>query len=467
MNIAAIIAALRSDTDDRQNLVTKYSDKDVSEFINRATKLVNEEVPMAKKYYYGIFSPMMNVYPLPSDYLAFSKRMVSYRDQTIMKYSEYNQDRNQNTLGAQTRPTMSFFIDESRRKIIFDFIPDISYGSTYARYLDGTAATVPYVVLSANAVYTFSQWYDPTILKETSNTGYIRNHRATRSITAFRDTATTNAMTTSAVINAGDTVIGITSVANLVTGDTIFIDGEERTIQSINTGPNTVVVTIPFSAHLTAQKVFRVGGSSTTLTEYRICYLSEVNINSDVYSASTSTYQICDYGLEYFFEPADIIAQATGKIYVTGAGGTTASVVSGVDAEILSGYGVYIEGYGMRKATSNCSAGSFTIDFAYDATAGVGSAGAAYAFWVIKLSAVPPISYDTHSMIVEMARYLAVLKSGNMQLAENIYQGVKDKFKNMNEEQVKDAVNKVNATRGGDKWNYEYDSIDSYGKGVY
>jgi hypothetical protein len=467
-----MIDCFRNDLDDKNNVNLQWSDKDIVEYIDRSIKYINDQIRMAKKYVYYTFNATKNMYAIPSNYTASAKQLIDYRNQRVIAESPYTMDRSPYTTRYVNDDAWQYWIDENRKKLILDYIPDASKDLTYPINKSNlTSATNPmyYQVVAEDINYDFDEWFNPTIAI-TSNTkqwALPTQARIYNRVTAVKDAYwIAEYVSTSNVSNYTTSTLAIAD-ADLYfnIGDEVFVDGEILTVS------NTSSTTLTFSSNfiylhtIASPLTYFIYNLSTpkagTITNHKICYISDANI--EVSTAISESYmKPCDFALEYFYQPTVNIAQGIvtssgANSYATtvlnGSVYTTVNFTSGSNQPAVGDYLYILESQTARKViavgTNTC-----TIDSAFSS-----NVTTSVVYWVIDGDAIPPFPLETHSVIIEMTKYYANQSIGNP--STDIKQFIDTQLQQMKYVQLQDAVNSVYSQRRSKKFDEDY-RLDTY-----
>lgn len=494
------IDKLRSDLDDENNLHEIYSDYQLGDFLSRAQGFLNEHMRCIRRYHYFRLEPYKDVYNMPDDYIE-AIRMVDYKNQVVMQNAKYNLDRSRENGGIKNYGNSIldyvtlFQVDEPRRKMIFDKVPDTTYGIHYQITSGSLTANMPYVIvidnllkesvftLASTSAYTKWTWGagwaaaagGPAIY--THGTGVTTLSQADLSIVSGQ--TYTVILTTSGTMGAGITVSlgggtassaitsATTTTLSLVAGSTDFsltitpVDGTfAGGVDTIYVMPATnfaywhdpIVLEIKSlynqSSYARVSKV-----EATTVTINSVAYdakkiwLGETNIYSNlcVYTAVTECdLYLMDFSLNYVYEPEAMCYTGPGTI---GVASTTATLTSGTTDKLKVGNTILI-GTATRTITAITSSTTFTVSASWTVTAGA-------TYYVLKLNESMPMPIENHSLVIRQAMYYAYKRAGDIPNASRVQGEVLDLMQDYRGKQFKEQAQMYNSILNG------YDSISS------
>lgn len=442
-----VITQLKSDIDDENSINEYFSDYQLVNFSIRAIHYINSKLKFATKYMYICLQPYFDAIELPKDFIN-AIMVVDYNHQKVMPYAKFNQDRIKSLQTVEdTVFSLSpniYQIDEMKRKMYLDFVPDTTNANLYTVHVNAYEYTSrPFVSMYDTS--NFGYYFEPIILKLVDENDSYSYSRVSAVDTVYKGVGTLTWVGTAFTLSSADT--------DLADGDVLEVAydyGETRVVESV-TVLSHAVNHLSFTASaapahnnsIAANYQWTTRAATSGMTSMKKLYLSEENLTNEYPSFSTpiSAYLV-DMGLLYTYQPL-VAFDGDGKITFSGATGT----IQGNDRN----YKLAIDDYllvdsEVRKIESLADGGNFNtveVNEAYTNTI----TNLAYRYY--RTSESIPVPVELIKLISMAAMYYVFLRQGDSDRA-NAYLGLVDvRIDQEQIGQVADNVNMVNRRRKG------------------
>jgi hypothetical protein len=441
-----VITQLKSDIDDESTLNVYFSDYQLINFSIRAIKYVNTKLKFCQRFNYLCLQPNFDSYDLPTDFMS-ALYVVDYNHQKIMPYAKYNMERIKSLQTVEdTVFSLSpniYQIDENKRKLYMDFVPDTTKYNAYTIHVNGYSYTSrPFVSMYDSG--SFGYYFEPIIIKLVNASGQVSYSRVSAVDAVYKGTGTITWSGTTVTLSSADT--------GLTDGDILevsYMYGATMVVESITVASHAgdhlsfTASTAPSHNCSVASNYHWTTRTTTGLTAMKKLYLSETNVTNEypAFSVPTTCYLV-DMALFYDYQPF-VPVVGDGTITFSGTTGT----ISGNYRNYKLAAGDYLlVDNEVRKIESIADSGNFNtvvVDAAFTNTI----TSLSYRFY--RISESIPVPVELEKLISMAAMYYVFLRQGETEKAYTLLSTVDERIEKEQISQVAENVNYANRRRKG------------------